>query len=165
MTKMRIRLVACVVAWSLPLQASAATKGNIPEGMWVLNQAKSKKLEPAAQTLWIVKDDGMNLAWVSVETLATGAVRITSWNGTYGGAAVEVTGSGFKSRITAPAPGAMHNEGEIPGLGTYTEDCKIEANRKRMICHGQVNGPNGPMTWLEDFDWMSKGPSTKPPHP
>jgi len=99
---MRLCLVALLCVLAVPAWAA----GNIPEGLWRLDEARSKKLEPSSQTLWIIKDDGQKLAWVSVETFPDGRHRITSWTGTYDAAEpVAVAGTGFLARVTSKGPG------------------------------------------------------------
>src|SRR4051812_23284431 len=70
------------------------SSGHIPEGLWVLNRARSEQLQPADQTLWIIKDDGRQLAWVLVSTDDQKRIQINSWNGTFDGPSVPVMGSG-----------------------------------------------------------------------
>src|SRR6476646_4439581 len=60
--------VVCAVMLMGAAMASGSGGGNLPEGMWVLNRTRSVQLEPADQTLWIIKDDGKQLTWVLVST-------------------------------------------------------------------------------------------------
>lgn len=141
-----------------------ATGGHVPEGIWVLNEDRSRKLKPVSQTLWIIKDDGKQLAWVSVETDRQHQVKINSWNGFYEGEAVAATGHGFKARLTSTAPGTMRTYGEVPGVGPYEENCAVMAGGKRMVCNGFVTGADGkPQRWIEDFDWQASSPSFAKP--
>lgn len=148
-----------------PLQGRrTATGGHVPEGIWVLNEQRSRKLQPVSQTLWIVKDDGKQLAWVSVETDRQHQVKINSWNGFYDGEAVVATGHGFKAKLTSTAPGTMRTYGEVPGVGPYEENCAVMAGGKRMVCNGFVTGADGkPQKWIEDFDWQAPSPRFTPP--
>ncbi len=132
--------------------------GNIPEGVWVLNQERSRKFIPGSHVLWIVQDDGHKLAWVSVEKDLEGNVRITSWNGLYNGGPFEVKGSGMMSEITSPEKGQMLNHGDIPGLGSYAEDCQVMDEGKRMRCEFILTTEDGTKTYIDDFDWVSEGP-------
>jgi hypothetical protein len=132
--------------------------GNIPEGIWVLNQAQSRKLVPTSHTLWIVKDDGKRLAWVSIETTEDEPVKITSWDGEYDGDPVMVNGSGFVSRLTSDGPGTIHNFGDIEDMGPYFEKCAVDPSGIRMVCHGQVTTPDGILNWDEVFEWTGPGP-------
>lgn len=138
----------------------AAFSGNIPEGMWVLNQERSNKFMPGTHTLWIIKDDGHRLVWVSVETDPKGQnLKVTSWDGVYGGAATEVKGSGMMTVISSPGKGRMLNQGEIPGLGSYEEDCTIMNEGRRMRCEFTLHTGEGSKTYIDDFDWFAAGPS------
>jgi len=126
--------------------------------MWVLNRSRSAQLEPADQTLWIIKDDGTQLIWVLVSTNERGEVRINSWSGVYGGAPVPVTGSEMRSQIVSHSPGTLHNFGEIAGLGLYSEDCAVMEHGRRFVCHGEVTTPEGVRRWTDDFDWVGPSP-------
>jgi hypothetical protein len=132
--------------------------GNIPEGMWHLNRARSVQLEPADQTLWVIKDDGKHLIWVLVSTDQQGEVRINSWSGAYGGEPAPVMGSPMRSQIVSRAPGTLHNSGEIAGLGSYSEDCEVMQRGRRFVCHGEVTTASGVRRWTDDFDWIAPSP-------
>ena len=132
--------------------------GNMREGLWVLNQARSKELSPGDQTLWIIKDDGKQLVWVSVIKDAQGRVKVSSFDGPYNGDAVAVVGTGMMSRLSSTSPGTIHNEGEIPGVGAYREDCTVRGEGKRFTCEGQVKAKDGVHPWHDDFDWVSPSP-------
>lgn len=172
-TRWAAPLLALIVASGItPLTAAepllqgrrTATGGHVPEGIWVLNEQRSRKLQPVSQTLWIIKDDGKQLAWVSVETDRQRQVKINSWNGFYDGEAVVATGHGFKAKLTSTAPGTMRTYGEVPGVGPYEENCAVMAGGKRMICNGFVTGADGkPQRWIEDFDWQAPSPGFVPP--
>lgn len=131
--------------------------GIVPEGFWVLNQARSHKMNPGEQTLWIVKDDGDHVVWVSVERDAHNMVRISSWDGRYDDQPTEVKGTGMMTHLSSRAPGTLHNWGDIPGLGRYTEDCTILDGGKRMRCEGAVAAADGTKHYVDDFDWRGKG--------
>lgn len=156
------RVVAAAAALASLAPAAAQTTpastntGILREGFWVLNQARSKKLNPATQTLWIVKDDGDRITWVSVQRDPAGKVTISSWDGRYDGKPVEVKGTGMMTHLIADGPGKFRNWGEIPGLGTYSEDCSILDDGKRLSCAGTVTTAAGVKTWIDDFDWHSK---------
>ncbi len=128
------------------------------EGLWVLNEARSHKLNPGSQTLWIVKDDGDHVVWVSVERDPHNMVRISSWDGRYDGKPVEVIGTGMIAHLTSDGPGRLHNWGEIPKLGNYSEDCVVSAGGKRMRCEGKVDLGAGIKTYVDDFDWHAPSP-------
>lgn len=133
--------------------------GIVPTGFWVLNRERSRQLEPADQTLWIVKDDGNQLIWVSVSTHADRRVTLNTWDGRYDGSLTPVSNSGMKSRVTSRKPGTLHNEGDIAGVGTYSEDCVVMSQGRRFLCHGEVNSPqSGTHVWTDDFDWLAPGP-------
>src|SRR4051794_27818534 len=93
-----------------------AKKGNIPEGIWVLNQARSHKLQPSEQILWIVKDDGKELVWTSVETDAQKKITVSSWSGPYDAPPIAAAGTGALNQLTSRAPGVVRNYGEVPNV-------------------------------------------------
>lgn len=134
--------------------------GNIPEGLWVVNQSRSNRLVPGMHTLWIVKDDGVELIFASVETDTAGAVKLTSWQGRYDGPAAEVVGSGMLARLTSPAPGEMMITGEIPGMGNFSEHCVVLEAGRRLRCIGRVDAAAGALDYVDDFDWFSGPPSS-----
>lgn len=159
------RLVGLLLGTALSASASAAAPGrltarggNMPEGLWVLNQARSIELTPGKQTLWIVKDDGKNTVWVSVMTDDQGRVRISSFDGAYGGPPAPVTGSPMTSQAVSRAPGTLHNFGRIAGLGPYMEDCAVDPSQKHFTCDGQVTTKTGIRRWHDDFDWAGPSP-------
>ena len=133
-------------------------KGIVPEGVWVLDQEQSQKLVPSSHTLWVIKDDGTELTWVSVETGADNVHKVTSWTGVYGGASSTVSGSGFVARLRALGPDEMETYGEIPEMGPFSERCKVDPSGKSMICHGKVETKDGVMTWREVFNLFSRSP-------
>ena len=139
--------------------ATAAPAPLLREGIWVLNQARSQKLNPGSQTLWIVKDDGDHVVWVSVERDLHNMVRISSWDGRYDGQPVEVIGTGMIAHLKSDGPGRLHNWGEIPKLGKYSEDCVVSGDGGRMRCEGKVDLGGEVKTYIDDFDW--RGPSPR----
>ena len=139
-------------------QSTIQRTGIVPEGIWVLDQARSQKLVPSSHTLWVVKDDGEELVWVSVETGEDGTDKITSWTGRYGGEPTTVTGSGFVAGLRALGPNTMETYGEIPDMGPFTERCEVDSSGTSMICNGQVETEDGVVTWLEVFDLHSPSP-------
>lgn len=162
--RLAVALLLVAGAWTtVPAAAADARGGNVPEGIWVLNQQRSKKLVPGAQTLWIVKDDGKQMAWVGIETDAQQKVKIHSWNGTYDGKPVAVVGTGMSTQLTSPAPGKIYNFGTIPGKGKYAEHCELLEAGKRLYCEGEVTTPKGVQKWIDDFDFV--GPSPHVPLP
>lgn len=152
--------------WGLALAAAAlaaapaaAAQGVIPTGLWVLNLSRSQPLEkPASQVLWVVKDDGRQLAWAVAITDAEGRVRLNSWEGAYGGPPSPVSGTQMTSQVAAGAPGALRNFGQIAGVGPYSEDCQVSDGGRRFVCHGEVQMADGPHRWLEDYDWAGPTP-------
>lgn len=149
------------IAALLAASSAAAAPASAPvlrEGLWVLNQARSHKLNPGSQTLWIVKDDGDHVVWVSVERDLDGKVRISSWDGRYDGQPVEVTGTGMIAHLKSDGPNRLHNWGEIPKLGKYSEECVVSEAGKRMRCEGRVDLGGTITTYVDDFDWHSPGP-------
>tara|TARA_R110000803_G_scaffold56917_1_gene114411 strand:- start:19276 stop:19800 length:525 start_codon:yes stop_codon:yes gene_type:complete len=134
--------------------------GVVPEGIWVLDQVESKTLEPVSHTLWIIKDDGEELVWVSVQTGEDGEHKITNWHGVYGGEPSTVSGSGFVASLRRTGEHSMETYGEIPQLGDYSEKCQVQPAGDVMICNGEVSGEQGTMSWLEKFDRVSPSPHT-----
>lgn len=132
--------------------------GIVPEGLWVLNVARSRKLKPAEHLLWIVRDDGRQLSWVSIERSADQALTITSWQGEYNGPPVEVTGMGAIARVTSGDAGEMTSSGSMPGLGEFVERAQVLDDGKRLLCHGEVTSADGVLTYVEDFDWVGAVP-------
>jgi hypothetical protein len=133
--------------------------GVIREGFWVLNRERSRQLSPADQTLWIIKDDGHQLIWVSVSRDANQKITLNTWNGLYDGPLTPVANAPMKSKVTSHAPGTLHNEGEIVGMGTYTEECVVLAQGRRFVCHGKVRRPDSSVQpWTDDFDWKAASP-------
>ncbi len=160
------RLAAFVIAGlalSSTAPAAARSKGVVPEGVWVLNEAKSVQLMPGRQTLWIVRDDGTKLVWVAVREDPAGEVQVNSWSGTYGGPRAPVTGTPMMSRVRSAAAGHFANEGEIAGIGPYSEECAVDPGGRRLVCHGRVTGANGVRRWTDDFDWVSPSPISPKP--
>ena len=155
---------AVIMAMTVPLAANAAAPAApartsiVREGLWVLNQARSQKLTPGTQTLWIVKDNGDHMVWVSVERDPNNMVRVSSWDGRYDGQPVEVVGTGMIAHVKSDGPGRVHNWGEIPKLGKYSEDCVVSGGGKRLRCEGRVELANGVKTYVDDFDWYAPGP-------
>ena len=142
-------------SWS----ASYAQSGNIPEGLWELNLSQSRKLVPGtSQTLWIVKDDGQHLTFVSVEKDPANEFKVSSWSGLYNGPSATVVGTGMKSSVVSKAPGTLLNFGDIPGVGSYSENCTLRNERRELYCEGEIKTPSGAKTYVEDFDWKSSAP-------
>ncbi len=133
------------------------SKGVIPEGVWVLNVARSRKLNPAEHTLWIVRDDGRRLAFVSVEVDPQGNVTLSTWNGEYNGAPVEVCGTGMIAQVKSSRAGEVVTSGLMPGLGEFVERGEVIDGGRRLLCHGEVETADGVLTYVEDFDWISPG--------
>lgn len=150
-------LLAAATALALPAAALAA--GNIPTGLWVLDLERSKPLErPASQVMWLIKDDGAHMVWVVVATDAQGRAKVNSWDGAYDGPPAPVSGTPMTARLTSPAPGRIHNFGDISGVGPYVEDCQVTEAGKRFVCRGQVTAPDGVHPWLEDYRWAGPTP-------
>src|SRR5580700_3119665 len=124
---------------------------SIPTGLWKLNLERSRLLSPKCLTLWIVENRDDQLCWVAVETTPERGVHVVSWQGRYGGPPAECMGAGISARLTGSAVEGIRTEGEFPGIGSFIETCRLESGGKRMICHGEVNTPQGVQTYLEDF--------------
>jgi hypothetical protein len=142
-------------------QAAGTRQGVVPEGIWVLDQQRSRKLEPCSHTLWVIKDDGVELRWVSVETGEDGIDKITSWAGEYDGGPSTVSGSGFVVRLRKLGPNKMQTYGEIPEMGPFSETCEVDPSGTSMVCNGKVETSDGTLTWLEVFDLHSASPHLK----
>jgi hypothetical protein len=130
--------------------------GIIPEGIWVLDEARSRMLTPASVILWIIRDDGEQLVWVVVETNGAGEISIKSFDGRYGGDPAVVHGSGFVVSLSSPAPRTVRVEGEIPDLGPFHEIDRISEDGRQMRVNGEVQTPDGVKSWYEEFNW--RGP-------
>lgn len=109
--------------------------------------------------LWIIKDDGKRLVWVSVLTSAQNQLVIQTWDGRYDREAAVVTNSGgVTARVSSTAPGTVHTVGEMPGLGQFVEDAAVMDDGKRLVCKGHAEGTGGRLEWVEDFDWVFPNP-------
>lgn len=140
-------------------RAGAATRpGVIPTGIWVMDEARSRKLVPAALTLWVVHDDGEQLVWVSVETEKSGKIVINAFDGRYGGSPVTVQGNGFVVSLTSPGPRQVRVSGEVPGMGPFEEVSEISADGRQMIVNGKVRSGDGETSWYEEFNWQGPSP-------
>lgn len=151
--------VALPLAAAVPIPPPISppmARGMIPEGMWVLNQQRSVKLTPGRQTLWIVKDDGDHIIWVSVERTPDNMVRVSSWDGRYDGQPVPVSGTAMVTHLVATGPSSFKNWGEIANLGPYDETCQLSADKRQLRCLGRVTTTGGVKTWVDDFDWASR---------
>ena len=138
-------------------QASSAN-GIIPAGIWVMDEKRSTKLVPAALTLWVVRDDGEQLVWVSVETEKDGTVKVNCFNGFYGGAPVAVLGNGFVVSLESPAPRQVRVSGTVPGMGAFEEVSEISPDGRTMIVNGKVLASENAPVWHEEFDWHGPSP-------
>jgi hypothetical protein len=134
--------------------------GVIPEGIWILDEARSRKLVPGSVTLWIVRDDGERLIWVGVETNAGGEVSIKTFDGRYGGEPAIVHGSDFVVSLSSPAPGTMYVEGEIPNMGPFHETTIVSSDGRQMRVNGEVRADDEVKHWYEEFNWQGPTPSS-----
>lgn len=130
----------------------------IPTGLWVMDEARSRKLTPASLTLWVLRDNGRQLVWVSVETDPQGKISVCSFDGTYGGPATTVQGNGFVVSLRSPAPRQVEVSGEVPGMGPFVERSEISEDGRKMIVHGEVRAGNETRTWYEEFNWQGPSP-------
>ena len=161
-------LVSLAAACLIPLTAGAQTtsaaappgaaESHMREGFWVLNLARSKELTPGSQTLWVVKDNGKVLIWVSISKDPAGMVKVISFDGRYNGDAVPVVGTSMVSRVASNAPNKIQNSGQIVGTGPYKEDCTVFPDGKRFTCDGEVEAKDGVHRWHDDFDWVGPSP-------
>jgi hypothetical protein len=124
----------------------------------VLNLQRSKPMDPAARTLWIIRDDGKHLTWVLVLTDADGSVRLNTWDGPYNGPPALVGGTPMRAQIRSRAAGTMQIHGEIEGEGAFLEDCVLAEDGRTLVCTGEVTTADGVQTYLEEFDWAGPSP-------
>lgn len=123
-----------------------------------MDEARSRKLTPASLTLWVLKDDGSQLAWVSVETDPQGKISVCSFDGSYGGPPTTVQGNGFLVSLRSPGPRQMEVSGEVPGMGPFTERSEISEDGRQMVVHGEVRVGADIQTWYEEFNWHGPSP-------
>ena len=135
--------------------------GIIPEGIWVLDEARSRKLVPASVTLWIIRDDGERLIWVVVETDGAGEISIKSFDGRYGGEPTIVHGSDFVVSLSSPAPRTVRVVGEIPGMGSFHETDVISPDGRQMRVEGEVPAGDEVRSWYEEFNWHGPIPGVE----
>jgi hypothetical protein len=135
-------------------------RGIIPEGIWILDEARSRKLEPGSVTLWIIRDDGERLIWVAVDTNEAGEISVKSFDGRYGGEPALVHGSGFVVSLSSPAPRTVRVDGEIPNMGTFSETDVVAEDGRQMRVNGEVKASDGVKSWYEEFNWQGPAPST-----
>jgi hypothetical protein len=133
--------------------------GIIPEGIWVLDEERSRMLFPASVTLWIIRDDGERLVWVVVETNASGEVSVKTFNGLYGGPPAVVHGSGFIVSLSSPAARTVRVEGEIPNMGPFSETDVVSEDGRQMRVNGEVHTADGVKSWYEEFNWAGHAPA------
>lgn len=131
--------------------------GLIPTGIWVMDEERSRKLVPAALTLWVLRDDGDQLAWVSVETEPSGKISVNAFDGSYGGPPATLQGNGFVVSLTSPGPRQVRVTGQVPDMGPFEENTEISPDGLKMVVNGSVRIGDGETTWYEEFDW--RGPS------
>lgn len=134
--------------------------GIIPEGIWVLDEACSRKLVPASVTLWIIRDDGERLIWVAVEKSTAGEISIKTFDGAYGGEPATVHGSGFVVSLSSPAPRTARVEGEIPNMGPFSETDVVSEDGRQMRVNGEVRVGGEVKSWYEEFNWHGPMPVT-----
>jgi hypothetical protein len=132
--------------------------GIIPEGLWILDEARSRMLVPASVTLWVIRDDGERLIWVVVETSASGEVAVKTFDGTYGGPPAVVQGSGFIVSLSSPAPRTARVQGEIPNMGPFSETDVVSSDGRQMRVDGEVHTLEGMKHWYEEFNWQGPMP-------
>jgi len=135
--------------------------GIIPEGISVLDEARSRKLVPASVTLWIIRDDGERLVWVVVETNEAGEISIKSFDGTYGGEPTVVRGSEFVVSLSSAGPRAIRVGGEIPNMGPFHETSVISEDGRQMCVNGEAHAADGVKSWYEEFNWQGPSPGAK----
>lgn len=129
-------------------------RGIIPEGIWILDEARSRKLVPGAVTLWIVHDDGERLIWVVVEKDGAGEISIKTFDGSYGGEPAIVHGSGFVVSLSSPGPRMARVDGEIPDMGPFSETDEVSEDGRQMRVNGEVQTAEGVKSWYEEFNWL-----------
>jgi hypothetical protein len=140
-------------------EAQAQQTGQIvPTGLWVMDEARSRKLVPAALTLWVIRDDGKQLTWVSVETEPSGKITVNSFDGAYDGTTAVVQGNGMEVSMTSPGPRTVRVTGIVPGMGPFEEQTEISADRRHMVVNGKVMIGDEETTWYEEFNWHAASP-------
>ncbi|PEQ13605.1 hypothetical protein B2G71_04540 [Novosphingobium sp. PC22D] len=132
--------------------------GIIPAGIWVMDEARSRKLTPGSLSLWVLRDDGDQLVWVSVETDSEGRIAVHSFDGRYGGPPTTVLGNGFVVSLTSPAPRRIQVTGDIPGMGAFRELSEVSQDGRRMLVSGEVGSGGDVRTWYEEFNWQGPSP-------
>ncbi|MET0269791.1 MAG: hypothetical protein ABW173_05105 [Sphingomonas sp.] len=133
-------------------------RGLIPTGFWIMDEARSRKLVPASLTLWVLRDDGDQLSWVSVETNKAGHTSVNMFEGRYGGPPTTVQGNGFVVSLTSPGPRLIEVSGEVPGMGPFVEKSEVSEDGRLMIVNGRVETADGVLTWYEEFNWQGPSP-------
>lgn len=128
--------------------------GIIPEGVWILDEVRSQKLEPASVVLWVVRDNGEKLTWVAVETDCAGEIAINTFEGVYGGPPAIVRGCEFVVSLTSPETRIVCVEGEIPNMGPFRETSVISTNGRQMRVNGEVRTRGEVKRWYEEFNWQ-----------
>jgi hypothetical protein len=131
--------------------------GTIPEGVWALNDERSKPLLPGRQTLWIIKDDRQRFVWVTVVVNDQG-VQVISNDGAYDAPPARVTGGPMTMQTIVTGPNSLKNFGEIEGIGQYFENCVLSDDGKRLVCTGELNAGGEVTPFIDDFDWFGEGP-------
>jgi hypothetical protein len=136
-------------------------RGIIPEGIWILDEKRSRMLVPASVTLWIIRDDGEKLIWVVVETSTSGEVALKTFDGAYGGPPAVVQGSGFIVSLSSPAPRTARVKGEIPNMGRFCETDMVSEDGLQMRVNGEVHTADGVKSWYEEFNWHGPMPPAR----
>ncbi len=134
--------------------------GPIPVGIWRLNQSRSRLLSAKAMTLWILQNDGEELAWVAVETNPERVTQVISWRGRYGGVPAKTAGAAaIEARPPAPRTKAFVPRANSPA---WVPSSRSAHSRKAASAwsakEAKVTTPAGVQHYLEDFDWVSESP-------
>lgn len=138
---------------------ATSSGGNVPLGLWRQNPERSQPLEAGERLLWIIKDDGKHLMWVTVMTTPQGAVKLNAWDGAYDVEPKAVFGAPMLAQITSPEPGAIKTSGTIEGMGSFCEEAKVIDGGKRFLARGQLTTADGSvLSWVEDYDWIRATP-------
>lgn len=154
---------ALSLAASIAPARPAIGQGIVPQGFWILNAARSNSLNPGRQTLWVIKDDGRRLIWVSVMIDAKHRTQVVTFDGVYGGAPSPVVGTPMVTQIAATGRRTLRNFGKITGMGDYSENCRVFPGGKRFRCDGQVKTANGIRVYADDFDFYATSPPASRP--
>jgi hypothetical protein len=129
-------------------------RSNVAPGFWILNQPRAKASSLEREQLWIVKDDGRDMIWVSVQADARGAIHVTSWQGQYDGPAAASAGGELTLALTSPKHGEIKLSGMLSGVGAIDEHCIMLRSKKHLRCTIRIATDKDPVTLVKDFRFV-----------